>query len=286
MKPAPERTTSLSFLAASLVIATLSLSIVGAFSAQPVSASPLASAVIANEDLAEEDVVAVTTTNVVAVAPSSSTSTSSTSTSSTSTSSTSTSTTVALAASKTTPTTAAATTLPAIAAADGHKHEGRAQLDVEADSETEVPQDRSLSVPEPTQAIEKCTIPIAAESTLRSATSNALNALNAELVHVRLVLATSGTVTIGFGGEWPADVAALGWTDPSKRSILINPNHPGSTMEPALAEVIAHELGHVLIGAAHVSDGTILDPSLDGQIRIGDADRDALGSCTCETLGF
>ena len=281
MKPAPERTTSLSFLAASLVIATLSLSIVGAFSAQPVSASPLASAVIANEDLAEEDVVAVTTTNVVAVAPSSSTSTSSTSTSTTSTS-----TTVALAASKTTPTTAAATTLPAIAAADGHKHEGRAQLDVEADSETEVPQDRSLSVPEPTQAIEKCTIPIAAESTLRSATSNALNALNAELVHVRLVLATSGTVTIGFGGEWPADVAALGWTDPSKRSILINPNHPGSTMEPALAEVIAHELGHVLIGAAHVSDGTILDPSLDGQIRIGDADRDALGSCTCETLGF
>ena len=276
MKPAPERTTSLSFLAASLVIATLSLSIVGAFSAQPVSASPLASAVIANEDLAEEDVVAVTTTNVVAVAPSSSTSTSSTSTS----------TTVALAASKTTPTTVAATTLPAIAAADGHKHEGRAQLDVEADSETEVPQDRSLSVPEPTPAIEKCTIPIAAESTLRSATSNALNALNAELVHVRLVLATSGTVTIGFGGEWPADVAALGWTDPSKRSILINPNHPGSTMEPALAEVIAHELGHVLIGAAHVSDGTILDPSLDGQIRIGDADRDALGSCTCETLGF
>lgn len=145
---------------------------------------------------------------------------------------------------------------------------------------------RSLSLPEPAEPIEQCTIQVSVEASLRGPASAALAALNVELVNVRLELSNSGTVTIGFGGEWPADVAALGWTDPTRRSILINPNHPGSTMEPALAEVIAHELGHVLIGAAHVSDGTILDPSLDGQIRIGDADRDALGSCTCETLGF
>ena len=275
MNPIHERTTSLSFLCASLVIATLSLSIVGVFSAEPVAASG-ASFTVADNDpapsvLAPSSASASTTVPVeAAVVPS---------------------TTVpveaAVVPSTTVPVEATEDLAITMAAPiDRHDHDhGDSVPEAAATSEPQRPTERALSVPEPAGEILSCTIQIAVEPSLRSPAATALATLNAELVNVNLELSNSGVVTIRFGGEWPADVGALGWTDPSKRSILINPNHPGSTMEPALAEVIAHELGHVLISPAHVNDGTILDPNLDGQIRIGEADRSALATLTCDALG-
>lgn len=131
-----------------------------------------------------------------------------------------------------------------------------------------------------------CTVAVVTDPVLVEPVETALRAVNAEMPHVRLVIAETGPLSIRFGGEWPADQPALGWTDPAGRSILINPDHPAVTMNRALAEVITHELGHVLIGPDHVNDGTMLDSRLDGQIRIGDDDRRVLSSLSCEVLGF
>ncbi len=92
----------------------------------------------------------------------------------------------------------------------------------------------------------------------------------------------AGPITIYYGGEWPTDPRALGWTAPDQLTVLINPDHPAVDVEGVLAEIIAHELAHVLLGASHVSDGTLLDPSLNGQIVIGDMDHLDLAALTCE----
>ena len=127
---------------------------------------------------------------------------------------------------------------------------------------------------------------VATEVGLRGPTTTALTALNEVMSNLRLVVADVGPISIAHGGEWPVVQPPLGWTAPDRRTILINPDHPGSLIDAALADVIVHEFGHVLIGPAHVDDGTVLDPHIDGQITFGPADRAYLGELTCADLGL
>lgn len=133
---------------------------------------------------------------------------------------------------------------------------------------------------------EPCTVAVATETSLRGPTATALASINAVTPNIAFVVADRGPISIGHGGEWPADKPPLGWTAPDRRTILINPNHPASLIDAALADVIVHELGHVLISTAHVHDGTILDPHIDGRISIGTTDRAYLGELTCADLGL
>ena len=133
---------------------------------------------------------------------------------------------------------------------------------------------------------QKCPVNVATEPSLRGPTASALAAINGVTPHLRFTVADAGPISISFGGEWPVAQPPLGWTAPDRRTILINPDHPGSTIDAALADIIVHELGHVLIGPAHVDDGTVLDPQIDGRISIGAADRAFLGELTCADLGL
>lgn len=160
----------------------------------------------------------------------------------------------------------------------------------EASSETspEVPPGvEAWSGPQPLAAEPvRCPIAVATEPSLRGPTATALAAINEVATNIVLVVADSGPISISHGGEWPVERPPLGWTAPDRRTVLINPDHPASSIEPALADVIAHELGHVLISTGHVNDGTILDPNIDGRIVIGRLDREFLASLTCSDLGL
>ncbi len=127
---------------------------------------------------------------------------------------------------------------------------------------------------------------VATESSLRGPTATALAAINEVTPHLHFVVADVGPISIAHGGEWPVSQPPLGWTAPDRRTILINPDHPASLIDVALADVIVHELGHVLISTAHVSDGTILDPKIDGLITIGPSDSSYLADLTCADLGL
>lgn len=129
-----------------------------------------------------------------------------------------------------------------------------------------------------------CRIGVAAEPALESATVGAIATLNDALGHVELVLDERGAVSVNFGGDWPVDYAPLGWTDSDRQTILLNPEHPGSRIDLILVEIIAHELGHVLLGPDHANDGTLMDPSLDGVVVLGGDDYTQLGELRCSAL--
>ena len=143
------------------------------------------------------------------------------------------------------------------------------------------------SGPQPLAAApERCPVAVATAPSLRRPTGTALDAINEVTANIVFVVADSGPISIDHGGEWPLVRPPLGWTAPDRRTILINPDHPASQIDSALADVIVHELGHVLISTAHVSDGTILDPNIDGRIVIGPQDRAYLSELTCGDLGL
>lgn len=134
-----------------------------------------------------------------------------------------------------------------------------------------------------------CDVVVWVQPALRPAAQDALAVLAPTLGKVELRIGDNGAagdVSIRFGGEWPTHQPQLGWTAPDRRTVLINPDHPFVDHPSALAEVIAHEMGHVLIGPGHVGDGTLLDPHLDGVITLGDADVRELGALTCADLGL
>ncbi len=126
-----------------------------------------------------------------------------------------------------------------------------------------------------------CTIAVQVDPILESATHEAIAALAPALTNIDLVIASDGEISIEFGGEWPTETPQLGWTAPDRRLVLINPDHPLVDRHEALVDVIAHEFGHVFIGPDHVSDGSLLDPHLDGQVWLNDDDRNALASLRC-----
>ncbi|MGI9607161.1 MAG: hypothetical protein ACR2P0_13575 [Acidimicrobiales bacterium] len=133
---------------------------------------------------------------------------------------------------------------------------------------------------------ERCGLHVVVDPALGQVAGTAFDVLNAAMPMVELRAAAVGPVSIAFGGEWPSDPAPLAWTSPDRRTVLVNPDHPATANDSALAEVIAHEFGHVLLGGQHTTDGTLLDPQLDGVITIGDADRAALRSMTCSGIGL
>ncbi len=127
----------------------------------------------------------------------------------------------------------------------------------------------------------ECVIAVQVDPFLEPATHDAIAALQPALTNIELTIASAGDISIEFGGEWPIETPQLGWTAPDRRLILINPDHPLIHRHEALVDVIAHEFGHVFIGPHHVSDGSLLDPHLDGGVQLNDDDRQALGSLQC-----
>ncbi len=172
------------------------------------------------------------------------------------------------------PTTAAPQSSPTVAVAKAMRRGARAQVETEA-QDVEEP-----AAPSP------CVVHVGVEPSLHGPASVALDQISAAAPLIDFVLADTGPVTISHGGEWPTDPVPFGWTAPDRRTILINADHPFHSIDEALAEVIAHELGHVLIGPDHVHDGTLLDPRLDGRINIGPADHAVLSDLTCSDLGL
>jgi hypothetical protein len=114
----------------------------------------------------------------------------------------------------------------------------------------------------------------------------ALDLLNDATPLVELRPMDNGPVNVRFGGVWPTAPAPLGWTSGDGRQILINPDHPFAGEPAIITEIVSHELGHVLLGPAHVNDGSLLDPQLNGQVMLSDSDRTQLSSITCPELGF
>ena len=154
--------------------------------------------------------------------------------------------------------------------------------------ETPAPQaDAPESEPAPEPAPVGCTLTVSTDVALQDTARQALAAIAPALDEISLTLVDSGgMVTVSFGGEWTGPVPQLGWTAPDRRTILINPDHPLIHQPPAMVDVIAHEMGHVLIGPDHVHDGTLLDPHLDGVVRLGEEDLRHLDALTCDSLGF
>lgn len=129
----------------------------------------------------------------------------------------------------------------------------------------------------------RCAIGIAVEPRLQPAVAAAIDSLQEYFDEVELTLANDGSAVIRYGGEWPVDEPpALAWTDVDVALILINPEHPYSTVETVLTEVVVHELAHLLINEPHTDDLTLLDPQLDGQIIVGHHDRSALNAIDCK----
>lgn len=149
------------------------------------------------------------------------------------------------------------------------------------------PDDAPEPEPAPEPAPVGCTLAVSTDVALQDAARQALAAIAPALDEISLSLVDSGgMVTVSFGGEWGGPVPQLGWTAPDRRTILINPDHPLIHQPPAMVDVIAHEMGHVLIGPDHVHDGTLLDPHLDGVVRLGEEDLRHLDALTCDSLGF
>lgn len=112
----------------------------------------------------------------------------------------------------------------------------------------------------------------------------AIAQINRAMSNIELVSGTD--VSITFGGEWPTDSAPLGWTSGDGSQILINPDHPYANEPSVILEIVTHELGHIFIGPQHVSDGSILDPQLNGQVMFSESDRATLSTITCADLGY
>ncbi len=139
----------------------------------------------------------------------------------------------------------------------------------------------------PAEGPTRCQVSVSADRGLEAWVDAAIAELAPALDNIDLhLIDRGGAVTIGFGGEWPVDRPQLGWTAPDRQTILINRQHPLSSRGVAMIDVIAHEFGHVLIGPKHVDDGTLLDPHIDGVIRLGDDDLQALSTLTCDDLPF
>ncbi len=118
------------------------------------------------------------------------------------------------------------------------------------------------------------------------AAHDAIAQLDRATSNIDLVVDGASDITIAYGGEWPTDPAPLGWTSPDATQILINPDHPLANEASVIAEIVSHELGHVFIGPDHVSDGSLLDPQLNGQVVFSESDRAALRTVTCADLGY
>ncbi len=135
---------------------------------------------------------------------------------------------------------------------------------------------------EPPPVATGCVVSVTADPMVRAWAESAIAELEHALDEIELRLADrDGVITVGFGGEWPVDQPQLGWTAPDRRTILLNPDHPLAARDAAMIDVIAHEFGHVLIGPDHVDDGTLLDPHLDGTVRLGPTDLAALDALDC-----